>query len=503
MSLPDSLALITTTSTSRFQAPTSENSGQAVNYDAPAVEMISRRTCDRCYKIKARCDYSQDSAACARCSRLGHSCQKDRAVLPPGRPRTVSKPRRSPTAKRRLSDTQSESPSSPTLTLEVGLLPIWKGFEPHEIPLVEFVLHPDQISSLVFGQTFWDSTRSSLALQIVTASEQLKDGILALATALLEQKSPGPVGLSITSPTDTGSRALRKLANLTIGSVEDARTALGLALMLITYNDLRVGAPTLPISRSALLQAMPYRSQLIRATSDDMDPNMICVLLAELTECLVLGQVPVFRYEPAPGNTVVDRYYGVCHELFPMIYDICVLCRGIRHGSISRAERIFRAESIASSVDEWIPESALESRKDIIVDAREQQHFFLQARAFKSAIQLLLLQTQRSPIHDSLARAKAVQLHSEVLQVLQQGTGRPNYVLFPYFVANLESLNTDLDDEGNMVFKSMHLISNGMAPRACQTMVACLTHIWYNRRQRPDLTWFECVDDGIIVAMGP
>lgn len=464
--------------------------------------MKPQRTCDRCYKIKARCNYEQGSTTCERCARLGHVCETERAVLQPGRPRTASKPRRSPTPKQ---DTSALTPgrlSSPRLTPEGQLLPVWKGFGQHEISLIEFVFRPDQISSLIYGRTFQDNMRSRLAFQLSVATEQLKDGFLAFAKALFDNKNPSFAEPLSVSHAERGSRALQKLGNLTTASIEDARTALGLALMLVTYNDLSVGAPTLPISRSALLQAMPWRQQLICATTEDTDPNMICLLFVEMFECLVLGQIPVFRYEPPQENTIVDRYYGICHELLPLLYDICILCRSIKTGSVSWTERILHAEWITTLIDQWTPELALDIRDGIIVDGHEKHHFLLQARAFKSAVQLLLLQTQRTTTSDMLARAKAVQLQSEVLDVMQQGVDRPKYVLFPYFVACLELFNVD-EDMASTVLETMNEISNGMAPRSCQSMLACLRHIWSNQRRRPDLTWFECVDQGLLVAMGP
>ncbi len=344
--------------------------------------------------------------------------------------------------------------------------------------------------------------RSKLAWQLSVATEQLKDGVLAFAKALFDNKNP-EFANSLSFPhTERSSRALQQLGSLKTRSLEDATTALGLALMLVTYNDLSVGAPTLPISRSALLQAMPWRQQLICATTEDTDPNIICLLFVEMAECLVLGQIPVFRYEPPQANTIVDRYYGICHELLPQFHDICTLFKSIRNGDISWVERILRAEQIAISIDQWIPEVALSIRDEIIMDSREEHHFLLQARTFKSAAQLLLLQTDRTPTSDMLADLKSGQLFSEVMDVIKRGFDRPKYVLFPYFVACLELSNTN-EETANTVLATMNEISNGMAPKSCQSMLACLRHIWRNQRRRPDLTWFECVDPGIVVAMGP
>lgn len=464
--------------------------------------MKPSRSCDKCYRIKARCNYEDGSTVCERCSRLGHVCRVDRAVLPPGRPRTALKPRRTPSPKQEPASVQLTPAAPARLTFDGRLLPIWKGFGQNELTLVEFVLHPDQISSLVYGPTFQDSMRSDMAHQLYAATDQLKDGILAFANALLLNKH-ATVARNLNEPSvERGSRALQKLGNMRTASIEDAQTALALALMIVTYNDITIGAPTLPVSRSALLQAMPWRKQLIRKTSEDTDPNIICLLFVEITECIVLGQTPVFRYEPPQENTIVDRYYGVCAELLPFLYDICLLCNSVRSGSSTWTDTGMKVEWISSLVDQWSPEVALALRDDIIVDKDEKQHFLLQAKAFKSTVQLLLLQIQRTPIGDALAHAKAMQIHSEILDVMEHGIGRPKYVLFPYFVACLENFSAD-EGFDSTILETMNKISNGLAPSTCQSMAAGLRHIWAKRRQRPDLPWFECIEQGLPVAMGP
>lgn len=393
--------------------------------------------------------------------------------------------------------------ATPQLTREAQLSRSLKGFRDHEISLIEFILHPDQIASLIYGQTFQNSMRSAFVGGLLAATDQLKDGFLAFAKALSDNKNIKLGGSLAVTHAEDGSKALQRLRSFETGSLGDARTALGLALVLVTYNDLSVGAPTLPISRSALLQAMPWRQQLICSTTEDTDPNIICLLFVEVCECLVLGDLPIFRFEAPQKSTIVDRYYGICHELLPHLYDICHLYKSIKAGEVSDAERILFTDWIASSVAEWTPEVILSQRENIIVDEVEKHHFLLQARAFKSATQLLLLQAQRTPLTDMLARSKAAQLDSQVQEVIQQGANRPKYLLFPYFVACLELYEMNDKDVDEEILKTMNTISNGMAPKACQSMSACLKHIRRNKQRKPGLSWFECVDKGLLIAMGP
>jgi len=342
--------------------------------------------------------------------------------------------------------------------------------------------------------------RTDLTTHIWGNAEELKDGFLAFASVFQVAKHADSAEALSLQHIQRGSRAVRRLANLSTATIDDARTALTLALLLSTYNDLVTGAPALALSRSALLRAMPFRDQLILPTTEGTNPHIVCILFMEATECLVVGQVPLFRHEPPPGCTLVDKYYGVSHELLPFLYDICVLYSSIKAGSISWMRRTLEFERISELVDQWSPELAIEAREGVIKNADEKHHFLLQARVFKSAAQLLLLHTQRHPAGVALARAKAVQVHSDFSAVMQHGADRPNYSLFPYFVACLEPSEPD-DELAAIVLDTMNRSSNGLAPASCKSMLECLKHIWTRRRQRPDLAWFECVDEA--VAMGP
>jgi hypothetical protein len=157
---------------------------------------------------------------------------------------------------------------------------------------------------------------------------------------------------------------------------------------------------------------------------------------------------------------------------------------------------------VATALDDWTPEIVLEERVSALSDGHERHHFLLQARVFRSAAQLLLLQTQRNVQSDVLAYAKAAQLQGEILDIIQHGPGRPKYVLFPYFIACLELRNMD-DQITSAVLQTMNDISNGMAPRACQTMLSCLQYIWQARSHSPRQPWIKCIGPDVVIAMGP
>lgn len=471
------------------------------------LAMSSRRVCDRCYKIKAQCVYSGSTATCGRCSRLAHKCEVKRPVLQPGRPRGKNQSQHTSPTSSQAADNTSQQVELHYLTRYAVIFspfPSLKGLTEHEISLLEFTLHPSQLANLVHGQSFVDLARVSLASRLFFATEKVKDGFLALAMALSSQRNIrfGETESVALAHVHRGSRALQVLGSLQESSIEDARTALVLALILITYNDLVVGSPTLPISRSAMLLAAPWMNQLIRRTVEDTDPNIICVMFSEMFECLVFGRTPVAYFEPPAGNTIVDRYYGICHELLPFLYGVCHLYNCARTGIVSSSEIAFKSSTLAADLERWTPEAAMMTRKGLVPDVKEERHFLLQARSFKLAIQLLLLQIQRSQLNDMLARLKAVELEAEIIRTRQIGTGKPKYLLFPYFVMCIQLYKTN-QELPVTVLETMHDISNGMAPKSCQSMFACLNDVHQNQRRCPDLTWFQCVDTTLPRAMGP
>lgn len=349
-----------------------------------------------------------------------------------------------------------------------------------------------------------DLARVSLASRLFFATERVKDGFLALATALSSQRNIhfGKTESFALKYIHHGSRALQVLGSLQESSIEDARTALVLALTLITYNDLVVSSPTLPISRSAMLLAAPWMDQPIGRTIEDTDPNIICVMFSEMFECLVFGRTPVAYFAPPAGNTIVDRYYGICHELLPFLYRVCHLYKCVRRGSMSNSEIAFKSSTPAAGLKRWTPEAAMMTRKGLVPDVKEERHFLLQARSFKLAIQLLLLQIQLSQLTDMLASLKALELEAEINKTRQIGTGKPKYLLFPYFVLCIQLYKTD-QELPMTVLETMYDISNGMAPKSCQSMFACLNDVHQNQRRCLHLTWFQCVDTTLPRAMGP
>lgn len=363
---------------------------------------------------------------------------------------------------------------------------------------MEYVLHPDQIASIIYGKSSQVDTRVQFFTQLTFAGDLFKDAFLAFAKAISDNNSVHFDNLGNESDTARASRALVRLTDLESSSVEDAENALGLALLLITFNDLKIGSPTLPISRAALLRASRWQQQLLK---QPYGSKLICLMFIEVFECIVLGSVPVCRYEVPTDRILVDTYYGICHYLLPSLYDVCVLFEKIKSGCTPIHEISDMICEIHINVSSWDANLIVE-KCEIKADSDIRDHLLLQSEAFKLTVRILLLQACRSTVNNFQARQLAEKLSHIILEARLLGHARPKYLLFPYFIACLELYKGQAGEEV-LIQKTMNDISNYMASKAVSSMISLLQYIWYRWHRHPDLTWFQIIEEGVPVAMGP
>lgn len=433
-----------------------------------------QRTCDRCYKIKVRCYYESSSPACTRCTRLNHVCRAERKVLLPGRPsKTSHKPEETPFK---------------IIVLESNLDPFTsslRGFNSSEIQLVQNFLHESNfVKSFLYGPSFCEYTQSSLIQLLMSNSEAVKDAFIACGTALASnQLTPSNSIKNI----ERSSRALKRLHNAEPSTIEEVKSALFVAISLTSFHDLVIGQSTLAMTRSALLLAQPWKQDLFGSSLTD--PNIISVMFAEISECLIRREIPIFRYQ-VPLFKFLDPYYGLCHELLPYFYDICVLGHAIKNGNNSVQEN--NIDQIYQNVDNWIAHIG-----DTNLKNDERSHVMVQAYCYKTVAELLICRLQSSsPATDQIAQSLAVQIRHEVEQPRPKSA---QYLLFPYFVACLELEN----DKENIILEHMNRISNGIAPQSCRKMYEFLQYVWNIRTINSEVSWFDLVDKGPQFSIGP
>lgn len=468
---------------------------------SPAPNTKSKRTCDRCYEIKARCYYDPASADCHRCDRLGHACEVKRPTKTNGRPRKQGGPSRQPS---RRSDLAHHRISNPSL---LTILRRSAGFQLSEVHLLEFFLHPDQMGRYIYGRTFLSLAQSAVAQQFFMDPENLKEGALALAEVFMFANQPTTPRASSGNAThvERASRALQTLRTIQPTCLHSARTAVTLALLLLWYNDFTLGQQSLPISRYALLLACKWQEDITGVSAVESDANIISLLFAEMSECLVRREIPVFRYKPPVQAHKIDRHYGICDGLLPHLYDICEFAHHQKHSLLPEADVALRAREIVGAIESWSPRAEIYQRMAYVLPMAdfERQHLISQGYIFQ-LMALLLMQSLHPTNEPGSRRQTATQLRQSILEEVQRGAHGPRYLLFPYFISCLELGSECMSGYPDVqVVRDMQEITNGLAPSSCKSMFQFLEFAWECHIATPDVSWFELVDKWPGLCIGP
>jgi hypothetical protein len=129
----------------------------------------------------------------------------------------------------------------------------------------------------------------------------------------------------------------------------------------------------------------------------EVDAWLMPLVWMDVINCLVLGQVPVCRFEVGmDARTDVDKYIGVCAELLAPLFDLCRLlcelrtsggrCQG--HAAAARATLPRELDGIEATVLKWDPRApksfAFASTPD------EIRAINTQARVFRAATLLVI-----------------------------------------------------------------------------------------------------------------
>lgn len=466
------------------------------------------RACDRCYRIKVRCTFSSNAPVCDRCARLAYSCQTERGLLQVGRPHrmnTLHNPSRpSPSETTSLvvkqCDTHLNRGINLVLSPVVPLRPFasaLSNFTTHEVSLIDKFFdqaHLDWFAaSVLFGPSFQESFNGMVARGFLLAPILMKDALLACAGALERTRETKLMNMSFEETIKRNSLALQALSTTRVGCFEDAAVSVLLALALLTVNDLAIGQPSLPITRSALLFVSPFRDRL---WNSEMSGDVIGILYPEMMECLILREIPVFQYEQQ-SPTRLDRYYGVCHILLPILYDVCVLGNKIKTSKIPTDAAAECSTKLFTRIDAWTP--TLPADREITL--QEQEHIMLQASCYRAAGLILCLRMRpQSTSINELAQSLSQRLREAIaLQGLEPTSVQ--YLSFPYFIACLELQD---QEQQQVVLFNMNQITNWKAPCSCNAMYEFLRFIWDAQSYAGHTkNWFDLVESGPPLVIGP
>ena len=285
-------------------------------------------------------------------------------------------------------------------------------------------------------------------------------------------------------------------------SEDDARALLFVATSLVSFNDLTFGYGYLPVASAAVLAIQPWLPSVMHDPSPQFDPNLIPLIFAELSECQRCAEAPTFRWV-VPRNQLIDRSYGIAHEVLPHLYDICMLTHALAGRHVSNDQLIQRAAEIGANLDQWTPEIQNYTTRDSQLHLSDYQkaQITVHAECYKLLAQLLLQQLQSHVADTRLFRGHiANQIRQEIARFNSGGTRQVLYLLYPYFVACVE-----LDDplEQDLVLAQMKDLSGGIATQSCNTMFAFLQFAWASAAVDPNMSWIELVSMGPNFSIGP
>ena len=354
-----------------------------------------------------------------------------------------------------------------------------------------------------------NSMHSTPVRLFLSAPGRIKDALLALAGAMMAQSdAPLRERNTVVNNVERCCKAMERLRQTDVSSVDDAKATLFVATSLISYNDMTIGHGFLPIARAALLAVKPWYHELTHAPSVEADPHLVPVLFAEISECLRVDEVPTLRYDSSPRHSI-DPSFGVAQAILPYLYDICVLRNDFRAGHISTIDAMNVAAKIYDDIQtcnmHLYVDTEHSTNRDVLSHTQRSK-IIDHGECYKSMAVLLTFQLRVSldtiPGHNTalLVNALAKQLREDIYAFANSAQPQIRYLLFPYFIACTELQNKD---EQKQVHQHMENLSGGIATQSCNRMVEFLQYVWAMRSVDSNVCWFDLVEDGIDFSIGP
>ena len=339
----------------------------------------------------------------------------------------------------------------------------------------------------------------------LSAPGRIKDALLALAGVLASQGSAVSMdNADAVTNMERCCKAMERLRQSDVSSIDDAKATLFVATSLISVNDMTLGHGFLPLARAALLSIQPWYHQLLNTSPAETDPHLIPVLFAEVSECIRCLEVPTFRYD-RPLTHSIDPSYGIAQEMLPCLYDICV----IRHNLNSGRSTILDASAMVAKIYDEIQQcdfvvllfQAVAQSANLHLSEVQRQKIIKHAECYRLMVELLLSQLQLNFTHTTTPAADiAGRLRKEIKTISTENKAQIQYLLFPYFVACTEL--QDAEEQGQ-VLQRMQNLSGGIATQSCNRMFEFLQYVWTIRSVDPTTCWFDLVEDGIQFSIGP
>ncbi|KAJ5491732.1 hypothetical protein N7539_003299 [Penicillium diatomitis] len=479
------------------------------------------RTCDQCYSKKKKCQRQIDLAKCVRCTHLALSCSTVRHSRPPGRPARAkalgpaaevqvwTSQDLSPTLESSSSQTPREQTISPTLqrvspesarrrndTVEPGASESQLVKLPDILQELGSAYFRDNVAPeptdeefyqlndiFMIGPSFTRSFRKALNYSYLTATHILKDMfsvMIRYMTTTNKPKIPVPAHGEIAQVADL----LRKSQVTEVSSSNDALAFLVLGQSLAALDTFLVSAGSMLILRHTLYLAKPWYPEL--AQNEFLDSVTVTPICWEILECLLKREVPIIRpliHRPQ----VVDRLFGACVSLMPMLYDLCEVSHNLRLRPQNESPEL---QTVERHVLSWKPDEASISESGF-TDS-EMMLLRAQASIYRSAA-LLLIHRIKYPLgsQDGIAVSYANDIMEEKDKILLHG-GPDIKLQFGCFAFFLALLEIPLRPEA--LWKSLTKLS--YCPACAEQFFAFHKYYWQQRWEGYKGSIFDLIESG-------
>lgn len=314
----------------------------------------SRTACDRCYKLKERCDRSATGVSCTRCDRLTLVCSINRPVRPAGR-----RPKQSA----RLIAEDASPGSNATGKLKKPHMPIddWVtdglNIDSQEKELLRLLLsQPKNFGHHLVSPSFQDAEHRSLAGLLPTSIPFLKDAFLAYAWALQLDQSDKAADLEkLNACYRCTSSAIRILRLLHATNAREATVCLTLGTVLVLSAYSLAGLGVAEICQHCLSTTAAFTSAATLCDPEAVSQYSFLVLM-DTADCLVHCRKPTQRF-PLGETPIVSHHLGFCLTLLPYYYDLCVISHSMANNiDVACLMQLHKKlDGIRTAVEGWRP----------------------------------------------------------------------------------------------------------------------------------------------------
>ncbi|KAB8243342.1 hypothetical protein BDV35DRAFT_363142 [Aspergillus flavus] len=311
--------------------------------------MARRAACDRCRAIKSRCLPGVSNNACYRCARLRHTCtflQKHLYEMRHVRTATLTadapfqtasafSPRKTDDALNYVSENGRRAPVPTSQVILLAGIPV---------PAIAEIC-------LLFsvGPSLGLYMQQTLCSHVLDAPALLMEPYQAVAGAFKRATMRQPAASD--SDLHRCAKGLQLLREARVGRVKEACNFLVLGLTLISFQRLIGGHTASTICRFTLALVQPWSDILADDATSCME--LLGLQFMDTTHCLFRRQVPMLKCQ-VWSLGLVHRSAGICCQLLPILYKVCVVGSSLRMASPRTSSDSF-INNLRADIECWEP----------------------------------------------------------------------------------------------------------------------------------------------------